>query len=134
MVLATGDFFGPSSDGSSDEELTELLADKLEGWGIIVCAFIAAKTTSVPIQVYAMQGEHPLPQVVIEKAQASGGQLCTNVYLLSALNFDCGRPKTHVRDRQIWDIVDCTWVEDSLSRRNLCARKVLWEIKWSCEW
>ncbi|KAF8469918.1 CwfJ C-terminus 1-domain-containing protein-like protein [Gautieria morchelliformis] len=67
IVLATGDFFGPSSDGSVEDELNELLQDKLE----------------VPIQVYIMQGKHPLPQAVIDKVKESGGQLCTNVFLLN---------------------------------------------------
>lgn len=84
MVLATGDFFGPSSDDSSGDELLGLLEDKLEGRCVMILPSIAAETTTVPIQVYIMQGQHPLPQVVIDKVKESGGQLCTNVFLLSA--------------------------------------------------
>ncbi|KAF8584079.1 hypothetical protein K439DRAFT_1633822 [Ramaria rubella] len=66
MVLATGDFFGASSQ-TGEDELTELLEDKLE----------------VPIQLYIMQGEHALPQAVVKKVEKTGGHLCNNVFLLN---------------------------------------------------
>ena len=88
MVLATGDFFGPSSDDFNEDELKELLENKLEGCYTIILKYILAKTTTVPIQVYIMQGEHPLPQAVIDKVKESGGQLCNNIFLLSALYID----------------------------------------------
>ncbi|KAF8517598.1 CwfJ C-terminus 1-domain-containing protein-like protein [Hysterangium stoloniferum] len=66
-VLATGDFFGPSTEGLQEGELSDLLNEKLE----------------VPLQVYVMQGEHPLPRTVIEKVEKTGGQICSNVYLLN---------------------------------------------------
>lgn len=37
----------------------------------------------VPLPCYLMQGEHPLPQAVIEKFSKTGGELCDNVFLLS---------------------------------------------------
>ena len=35
-----------------------------------------------PLDCFIMQGEHPLPQPVIEKFAKTGGQLSKNVYLL----------------------------------------------------
>jgi hypothetical protein len=35
-----------------------------------------------PLDCYIMQGEHPLPQPVIEKFAKAGGQLAKNVFLL----------------------------------------------------
>ncbi|KIJ44274.1 hypothetical protein M422DRAFT_30418 [Sphaerobolus stellatus SS14] len=66
MVIATGDFFAPEDDTSKEEELIELLEDKLE----------------VPLQVYIMQGQNAFPKAVIEKVEKTGGTLCNNVFLL----------------------------------------------------
>jgi len=41
-----------------------------------------------PIECYIMQGEHPLPQSVVEKFAKTGGELCKNVFLLSKLPSD----------------------------------------------
>lgn len=38
-----------------------------------------------PIECYIMQGEYPLPESVVEKFAKTGGELCKNVFLLSAL-------------------------------------------------
>ena len=36
-----------------------------------------------PIECYVMQGECPLPTVVVEKFAKTGGELCKNVFLMS---------------------------------------------------
>lgn len=61
FVLCIGDFFGP------DDDTVKLLAGDLEA----------------PIECYIMQGEHPLPENVVEKFAKTGGELCKNVFLLS---------------------------------------------------
>ncbi|KAG6854723.1 hypothetical protein C0991_002436 [Blastosporella zonata] len=70
LVLFTGDFFGPipGEDASSHgDDITKLLAGELEA----------------PIDCYIMQGEHPLPENVVEKFAKDGGELCKKVFLLS---------------------------------------------------
>ncbi|KAI0697601.1 nuclear protein [Cytidiella melzeri] len=70
LVLCTGDFFGiPKDDGEAygeDDEVMQLLSEGLEA----------------PLECFIMQGEHPLPQPVIEKFAKTGGQLAKNVFLL----------------------------------------------------
>ncbi|KII88125.1 hypothetical protein PLICRDRAFT_41246 [Plicaturopsis crispa FD-325 SS-3] len=71
FVLCTGDFFGPLRSpeehvNEEDDEIKMLLEGRLE----------------VPLECYIMQGEHPLPESVIEKFAKAGGQLCQNVFLL----------------------------------------------------
>jgi hypothetical protein len=34
-----------------------------------------------------MQGEHPLPNAVIEKFAKTGGELCKNIFLLGKFSF-----------------------------------------------
>lgn len=96
MVLATGDFFGDPAQNSSKNELTELLEGKLEGRYVPPFSVHYLTFLLVPIQVYIMQGKHPLPQVVIDKVTETGGQLCHNIFLLSMFN-DCrGSMKSHI--------------------------------------
>ncbi|KAG6898272.1 hypothetical protein C0992_000717 [Termitomyces sp. T32_za158] len=68
LVLCTGDFFGPQDDVSNlEDETSQLLAGELEA----------------PIDCYIMQGDHPLPEKVVEKFAKDGGELCERVFLLS---------------------------------------------------
>ena len=41
------------------------------------------KSIKAPIPCYVMQGEHPLPDRVIEQFSKASGELCNNVFLLS---------------------------------------------------
>lgn len=45
---------------------------------IVFLSFIA------PIECYIMQGQYPLPSRVVEKFAKTGGELCKNVFLMSA--------------------------------------------------
>jgi hypothetical protein len=36
----------------------------------------------VAVECYIMQGKYPLPQQVIQKFAKTGGELCSNVFLL----------------------------------------------------
>ena len=65
------DFFG-SLDSANEpgSEVNELLEGKIE----------------VPIECYVMQGENPLPDVVIQKFAKTSGELCRNVFLMSEYN------------------------------------------------
>ncbi|KAG5637761.1 hypothetical protein H0H81_003328 [Sphagnurus paluster] len=68
LVLCSGDFFGPIGDTLKDEDDTaKLLAGQLEA----------------PIDCYIMQGEHPLPEKVVERFAKNGGEICKKVFLLS---------------------------------------------------
>ncbi|KAI5119953.1 hypothetical protein M0805_002142 [Coniferiporia weirii] len=67
LVLCVGDFFGPSDDGNISEEIEGLLKGEIE----------------VPIPCYVMQGDHPIPQAVIQKFSETGGEICRNLFLLS---------------------------------------------------
>ncbi|TFL07285.1 nuclear protein [Pterulicium gracile] len=64
FALCVGDLF--SSEGG-EQNVQLLLENKLD----------------VPFECYIMQGEHPLPQAVIDKFAKTGGELCSNVFLLS---------------------------------------------------
>ncbi|KAI0785490.1 CwfJ C-terminus 2-domain-containing protein-like protein [Irpex lacteus] len=70
LVLCTGDFFGPPKDDGEEygegDEVIQLLNGTLEA----------------PLECFIMQGEHSLPQPVIEKFAKTGGQLAHNVFLL----------------------------------------------------
>ncbi|KAI0094333.1 CwfJ C-terminus 1-domain-containing protein-like protein [Irpex rosettiformis] len=70
LVLCTGDFFGPPKDEGEeykeDDEIIQLLNGKLE----------------VPLECFIMQGEHSLPQPVIEQFAKTGGQLAHKIFLL----------------------------------------------------
>ncbi|KAH9966399.1 CwfJ C-terminus 1-domain-containing protein-like protein [Russula dissimulans] len=67
LALCIGDFFGPVSGGNNSDEVGRLLEGELH----------------VPIPCYVMQGEHPLPERVIEQFSKTNGELCKNVFLLS---------------------------------------------------
>ncbi|PFH54248.1 hypothetical protein AMATHDRAFT_53131, partial [Amanita thiersii Skay4041] len=68
MVLCVGDFFGqPSATLDGPGDIQDLLEEKLEP----------------PIECYIMQGELPLPEIVVQKFAKTGGQLCKNLFLLS---------------------------------------------------
>jgi hypothetical protein len=62
----------------------KLLSGDLEGGTI---ALFRGRTRLIPreapIECYIMQGEHPLPENVVEKFAKTGGELCKNVFLLS---------------------------------------------------
>ncbi|TFY76541.1 hypothetical protein EWM64_g7470 [Hericium alpestre] len=63
FVLCVGDFFGPVKEGEDGGDVADLL--------------------EAPLTCYIMQGELPLPQVVIDKFAKTGGEICLNVFLLS---------------------------------------------------
>ncbi|KAJ7578407.1 CwfJ C-terminus 1-domain-containing protein-like protein [Mycena floridula] len=65
FALCSGDFFGPLDDAG--EQINELLDGQIEA----------------PMECYIMQGEHPLPDAVIQKFAKTGGELCKNVFLMS---------------------------------------------------
>ncbi|KAL5511306.1 hypothetical protein ACEPAH_4522 [Sanghuangporus vaninii] len=67
LVICVGDFFGPVEGEQVSKEVDELLRGEIE----------------VPLSCYIMQGDNPLPQAVIQKYAESGGDLCTNLFLLS---------------------------------------------------
>lgn len=89
LVLCTGDFFGPvntSDDVSSvEDDTSKLLSGELEG--VCVAKLVESELLNLPaapIECYIMQGENPLPEKVIEKFAKTGGELCKNVFLMSA--------------------------------------------------
>jgi hypothetical protein len=71
LLICVGDFFGPARDeevvSAENDDISQLLDGRLEA----------------PIECYVMQGEYPLPTVVIEKFAKTGGELCKNVFLMS---------------------------------------------------
>ncbi|KAH8117058.1 CwfJ C-terminus 2-domain-containing protein-like protein [Phellopilus nigrolimitatus] len=67
LVLCVGDFFGPPEGKDASKEVDELLKGEIE----------------VPIPCYVMQGDHPIPQSVIQKFSESGSEICRNLFLLS---------------------------------------------------
>ncbi|KAL1744364.1 CwfJ C-terminus 1-domain-containing protein-like protein [Schizophyllum fasciatum] len=72
FVLCAGDFFGgpralTEENASDDDQVSQLLAGELEA----------------PLECYIMQGDAPLPETVVAKFAATGGELCKNVFLLS---------------------------------------------------
>ncbi|KAF8636669.1 hypothetical protein AX17_003475 [Amanita inopinata Kibby_2008] len=62
LVLCVGDFFG-----EDDNTARQLLDGELEP----------------PIECYIMQGEKPLPEIVVQHFANTGGDLCKNLFLLS---------------------------------------------------
>ena len=50
----------------------------------------------VPLECYLMQGDHPLPEAVIDKFRATGGELCKNVFLLSAFTSTLHSSQTRI--------------------------------------
>jgi hypothetical protein len=91
FVFCTGDFFGPlkseSGDKDEDDEVQQLLDGKLEGsyplYIGLVCFLTGKACPIAPLECYIMQGEHPLPDIVIDKFAKTGGELCKRVFLLS---------------------------------------------------
>ncbi|KAF8226793.1 nuclear protein [Tricholoma matsutake] len=79
FVLCIGDFFGP------DDDTVKLLAGDLEGGAIPFLheVQLIPPCCEAPTECYIMQGEHPLPENVVEKFAKTGGELCKNVFLLS---------------------------------------------------
>lgn len=59
----------------------------LETWRVGPLLFLHVRvqliTREAPIECYIMQGEHPLPESVVEKFAKTGGELCKNVFLMS---------------------------------------------------
>ncbi|KIL69856.1 hypothetical protein M378DRAFT_195762 [Amanita muscaria Koide BX008] len=62
-VLCVGDFFG----SGKDDEIRQLLDGELQP----------------PIECYIMQGETPLPEIVVQGFAKTGGELCRGLFLLS---------------------------------------------------
>ena len=95
-MLCVGDFFGPlKEDDSVDDEVLQLLEGRIEGAAPHVNRGIyRVQPTfySAPIECYIMQGDQPLPGKVVEKFAKTGGELCKNVFLISAYtNYQEGR-------------------------------------------
>ncbi|KAI0306802.1 nuclear protein [Multifurca ochricompacta] len=67
FALCIGDFFGLLPEGNNASDLGRLLGGELKA----------------PLPCYIMQGELPLPDVVVEQFSQKNGELCDNVFLLS---------------------------------------------------
>ena len=53
-------------------------------WTILRDVCLSANSiTTAPLPFYVMQGEHPIPEKVIEKFASTGSEICPNVFLLS---------------------------------------------------
>ena len=86
LLICVGDFFGPARDVQVSEEnddISQLLDGKLEGMLLSCTTYSILIRRQAPIECYVMQGERPLPTVVIEKFAKTGGELCKNVFLMS---------------------------------------------------
>lgn len=70
-VLCVGDFFGPLQDASAHDGTQDEVSQLLNG------------NIQAPLKCYIMQGNHPLPEDVIEKYADTGGELCKDVFLLN---------------------------------------------------
>lgn len=70
-VLCVGDFFGPLQDASAHDGAQDEVSQLLNG------------NIQAPLKCYIMQGNHPLPEDVIEKYADTGGELCKDVFLLN---------------------------------------------------
>ncbi|KAI6036431.1 CwfJ C-terminus 1-domain-containing protein-like protein [Pisolithus microcarpus] len=66
-VLCVGDFFGPLQDASAHDGTQDEVSQLLNG------------NIQAPLKCYIMQGNHPLPEDVIEKYADTGGELCKDV-------------------------------------------------------
>ena len=87
LLICVGDFFGPASDeevSEGDNDISQLLDGRLEGIFMFVQHIAYLLALKAPIECYVMQGECPLPTVVVEKFAKTGGELCKNVFLMSA--------------------------------------------------
>lgn len=67
LALCVGDFFGSSPDVNDGGDTEKLLGGQL----------------MAPLPCYIMQGEHPMPEIVIEQFSKTNGELCDNVFLLN---------------------------------------------------
>ncbi|KAI9446701.1 CwfJ C-terminus 1-domain-containing protein-like protein [Lactarius indigo] len=67
LALCVGDFFGPSPDVNDGSNAEKLLSGQLQA----------------PLPCYIMQGEHPMPEIVIEQFSRTNGELCDNIFLLT---------------------------------------------------
>ena len=111
FVLCTGDFFGVNSTDENhvQDDAKKLLAGDLEGE---TTAYSHKRAQLIPckapIECYIMQGEHPLPENVVEKFAKTGGELCKNVFLLSEYSNirPCTQPFSHC-NRQVRDYHYC---------------------------
>jgi hypothetical protein len=87
LALCVGDFFGPLSGDDDSNDVGRLLGGELRGSSpFFVCQKFENKSSEsivAPIPCYVMQGEHPLPDRVIEQFSKTSGELCNNVFLLS---------------------------------------------------
>jgi hypothetical protein len=87
LALCVGDFFGPPgvNDGGDAEKL---LGGQLRGAPQLYreVADFLNQCSQAPLPCYIMQGEHPMPEIVIEKFSKTNGELCDNVFLLSGPN------------------------------------------------
>lgn len=87
LALCTGNFFGPPGvdDGGNVEKL---LGGQLRGAPLLYRKVGESEPNdfSAPLPCYLMQGEHPMPEIVIERFSKTNGELCDNVYLLSRPN------------------------------------------------
>jgi hypothetical protein len=86
FVLCAGDFFGPPKEGGEsglEDDISQLLGGNIEGSFLkIHVVKLTYGGPLVPLKCYIMQGEHPLPERVIEKFAKTGGELCRDVFLL----------------------------------------------------
>ena len=85
LALCVGDFFGPP-DVNDGGDVEKLLGGQLRGAPQLyrkVGNFVDTESFQAPLPCYIMQGECPMPEIVIEQFSKTNGELCDNVILLS---------------------------------------------------
>jgi hypothetical protein len=120
LLICVGDFFGPARDVQVSEEnddISQLLDGRLEGMLMSCTTYSILIRRQAPIECYVMQGECPLPTVVIEKFAKTGGELCKNVFLMSMFMepYLLIVGMTFRASRQIWNYYNCKWTSNSMS-------------------
>ncbi|KAJ3788223.1 CwfJ C-terminus 1-domain-containing protein-like protein [Lentinula aff. detonsa] len=75
LALCVGDFFGRPKESGAVENTEDAGLDEI--------LLMLDEKLDAPIECYIMQGENPLPDVVIQKFSKTGGELCKNVFLMS---------------------------------------------------
>lgn len=131
LVLCTGDFFGPPKDDGEEygegDEIVQLLNGTLEGAYTLIPQCVQSNNTSemtAPLECFIMQGEHSLPQPVIEKFAKTGGQLANNVFLLRESHLIFDGPSNN-NPRQVGCDDYSAWPTDSMSGWYLRRQSIL---------
>lgn len=88
LLLCVGDFFSVSEEVTVEEDSKDEMEALLNGTieGMPTCLVLRhsahALCFKVPLKTYLIHGQQPLPTAIVEKAAASGGQICSNLFLL----------------------------------------------------